>query len=58
MLDAYIIDEIRRTEEERRRREESARPRLRIELPEGNDENTPKDDDDETSEEQTIRIEW
>jgi hypothetical protein len=34
VLDAYIIEEIKKREEERRRREEAARPRLRIEVPE------------------------
>ncbi len=33
MLDAYIIEEIKKQEDERRRREEAARPRLRIEIP-------------------------
>lgn len=34
MLDAYIIEEIKKREEERRRKDDAARPRLRIEVPE------------------------
>lgn len=33
MLDAYIIEEIKKRDEDRRRREDAARPRLRIEVP-------------------------
>jgi hypothetical protein len=32
VLDAYIIEDIKRREEERRRREDAERPRLRIEI--------------------------
>jgi hypothetical protein len=33
MLDAYIIEEIKRRDEDRRRREEERRPRLELPLP-------------------------
>lgn len=49
VLDAYIIEEIKKQEEERRRREEAARPRLRIEIPqetpEGEEEEAPEEND-------------
>lgn len=48
MLDAYIIEEIKRQEEERRRREDAARPRLRIEIP----DRTRREEPTETPEEQ------
>ena len=52
MLDAYIIDDIKRRDEERRRRDEAARPRMRIEIddrppleePDVHDEDTESDD--------------
>ena len=54
MLDAYIIEEIKRQEEERRRRD-SDRPRLHIEIPrppleapvvDRDDEDEPEESDD------------
>ena len=44
MLDAYIIEEIKKQEEERRRRSESARPRLQIEIPPAEDDRAPPED--------------
>lgn len=50
MLDAYIIEEIKRQEEERRQRDE-ARPRLRIEIPrpqsDRDDRRAPDDEQDD-----------
>ena len=53
MLDAYIIDDIKKRDDERRRREELNRPRLHIEiddprrnLPEYRDEDSEESDDD------------
>lgn len=43
MLDAYIIEEIRKREDERRRREEADRPRLRIEVPRRSPDRRPTD---------------
>jgi hypothetical protein len=57
VLDAYIIDEIKKREEERRRKEEAARPRLRIEVPQApptkdrEDVNPEEDDGEEKDEE-------
>ncbi len=48
MLDAYIIEEIKR--EEQRRRDEAARPRLRIEVPRETPPREPADDDDRPDE--------
>lgn len=55
VLDAYIIEDIRRQEESRRRRDEEGRPRVHIEeeLPERSSEDT----DREESESESIRIE-
>lgn len=53
MLDAYIIEEIKRQEEERRRNETS-RPRLHIEIPRpvpSNEDDPPADEDDHDDEE-------
>lgn len=46
VLDAYIIEEIKRQEDERRQREH-ARPRLRIEIPRHREEPTDKETSDE-----------
>ena len=52
VLDAYIIEEIKRQEDRRRRDEEEGRPRLRIEIPskradiEAPDEDVDEDDPD------------
>ena len=47
MLDAYIIEEIKKRDDERRREDESARPRLHIEIPgwpeRGTDQESPRD---------------
>ena len=49
MLDAYIIDEIRKEQE--RRREQDQRPRLHIEPPTGvNDRRPPKDSEESEDE--------
>jgi hypothetical protein len=51
VLDAYIIEEIKKQEEERRRREEAARPRLHIEIPrDAPAEEAPAKDEDERRE--------
>ena len=56
MLDAYIIEEIKKQEEERLRRNEAARPRMHIEIPSPGDE-VPPDGSEETPDEGTaIRI--
>ena len=59
VLDAYIIDEIKRQDEERRRREDE-RPRLRIEIPEPAEAPPPTeerpDEGDEDSDDPVIRI--
>jgi hypothetical protein len=48
VLDAYIIEEIKKREEERRRKEDAARPRLRIEVPDRPlPKRDPKDGEDE-----------
>lgn len=44
MLDAYIIEEIRKRDDERRRREEADRPRLRIEVPRRSPDRKPTED--------------
>lgn len=49
MLDAYIIEEIKRQEEERRRREEARRQRIHID-PEPPGPPPSKDDDTDSSE--------
>jgi hypothetical protein len=47
MLDAYIIDQIKKREEERRRREEEGRPVVQIPLPTPSTEKEkPANDDD------------
>ena len=50
MLDAYIIEEIKRQEEERRRKEDAARPRLRIEIPQPRREDVTEPADGERDE--------
>ncbi len=58
VLDAYIIEEIKKQEEERRR-DEAARPRLRIEIPhEAPEHESPETKDEEEEEQQRgpIRI--
>lgn len=51
VLDAYIIEEIKRQEEERRRHDED-RPRLEIEIPRpARPSDPPRDDDDEGDDE-------
>jgi hypothetical protein len=60
VLDAYIIEEIKRQEEERRRRSDAARPRVTIEIP-GHERPAPREpgpvegEDDEDA--PVIRIE-
>ena len=44
VLDAYIIEEIKKQEDERRRREGQARPRLHIEIPSA-DEEAPQEEE-------------
>ena len=61
MLDAYIIDDIKKRDEERRRREELNRPRLHIEIddPRSPDHEHPHDEDDDHDSEDddgTVRI--
>ena len=48
VLDAYIIEEIKKQEDERRRRNEEARPRLHIEIPSAEDE-VPQEEEDSPS---------
>ena len=56
MLDAYIINDIKRREEERRRQEDLNRPRLHIEIddPRRRDEGSRRDEYDEPEEEDAI----
>ncbi|MEE2902125.1 MAG: hypothetical protein VYC39_07325 [Myxococcota bacterium] len=56
MLDAYIIDDIRKREEERRRQEDLDRPRLHIEIdePRRREEEIRRDDFEEPEEEEGI----
>ena len=56
MLDAYIINDIKRREEERRRQEDLNRPRLHIEIddPRRRDEESRRDEYDEPEEEDAI----
>ncbi len=59
VLDAYIIEEIKRQEEERRRKEEAQRPRLRIdrqEEPENWPETPVSESDEEEEDSGMIRI--
>lgn len=56
MLDAYIIEEIKKQDEERRRRSESARPRLQIEFPPAEDAETPPEKDTPEGESAVIHI--
>jgi hypothetical protein len=56
VLDAYIIEEIKKQEEERRRRDESGRPRLRIEIPDEAPEHEPDDEEEEEAPRGPIRI--
>jgi hypothetical protein len=45
VLDAYIIEEIKKRDEERRRREDASRPRLQIEIDERRRPNRPPERD-------------
>ena len=56
VLDAYIIEEIKKQEEERRRRDETGRPRLRIEIPDEAPEHEPEDKEEEEEPRGPIRI--
>ena len=59
MLDAYIIDDIKKREDERRRQEELNRPRLHIEIddPRQNSPEYPNgENDDSDNEEGIVRI--
>jgi hypothetical protein len=57
VLDAYIIEEIKKQEEERRRRDEAGRPRLRIEIPDEAPEHEPPDEEEkEDTHREPIRI--
>jgi len=59
MLDAYIIEEIKRREEERRRREDSQRPVLEIPLyPPDADSNPANKQDDEAPERGVVIIDY
>lgn len=57
MLDAYIIEEIKRQEEERRKKEDAVRPRLHIELPRTEppkESETEADNDEEPTEDDAV----
>ena len=56
VLDAYIIDDIKKREDERRRQEDLDRPRLHIEIddPRRHEEEIRRDDFDEPEEEEGI----
>ena len=59
MLDAYIIDDIKKREDERRRQEELNRPRLHIEIDDPRQESPhypEEDDNDSDNEEGVVRI--
>ena len=56
MLDAYIIDDIKRREEERRRTEEANRPRLHIEVPEPAEEKQDEEEDQDSGDIVRIQI--
>ncbi len=49
VLDAYIIDDIKRREEERRRSEDANRPRLHIEVPPESEERKREDEEEDDS---------
>ncbi len=53
VLDAYIIEEIKKQEDERRRRNETARPRLHIEIPSAGDEPPAEEEEAPTDDEGT-----
>ena len=55
MLDAYIIDDIKRRDDERRR-DEAARPRLRIEIEEGPAPPDADEGDDQLDSDDVIQI--
>jgi hypothetical protein len=58
MLDAYIIEEIKRREEEKRRREESQRPALEIPLYPPDADSNPAKREEETPQRGVIIIDY
>lgn len=56
MLDAYIIEEIKRREAERRRQEEADRPRVHIEVDRGEDRPQAEPSNEEETDEAPIQI--
>lgn len=53
MLDAYIIEELKRQEEARRRSQEDARPRLEYEAPRDPDDDAAEIDETDRDEDAT-----